>query len=72
MTTTASDLRAWAADCLTRARAAGPARAQQLRKCARDFTRTALRLELFEHGKQVGRANVTQASFREHLRAQHA
>jgi hypothetical protein len=28
----------------------------------------ARRLELFQHAKEVGRSNVTLASFREHLR----
>jgi hypothetical protein len=72
MATTTEELRSLAASCLTRARTAGPNRAQQLRECARHFARAALRLELFEHGKQVGRARVTQASFREHLRTQRA
>ncbi|MFJ8815255.1 hypothetical protein [Amycolatopsis thermoflava] len=72
MATTAEALRARAADCLHRARAANPARAAQLRLCARNLTRRALRLHLFEHGKQIGPANVTQASFRDYLRTQRA
>ena len=61
-------LRARAADCLTRAKTAGPRRAEQLRECARDYRRQALAIDLFEHGKQVGRDNVTPTSFREFLR----
>jgi len=72
MAATPGEFRSLAANCLTRARAAGPNRARQLRACAKHFTRAALRLELFEHGKQVGPAHVAQASFREHLRAQRA
>lgn len=72
MTPTADDLRARAADSLQRARSADPKRAAQLRTCAKNFTRRALRQHLFDHGKQVGPANVTQASFREYLRAQRA
>ncbi|WP_410659477.1 hypothetical protein [Amycolatopsis sp. lyj-112] len=59
-----------AASCRTKARAAGPVRAQELRDCARTFTQQALRLELFVHSKQIGQAHVTRASFRDHLRAQ--
>ncbi|WP_027929163.1 hypothetical protein [Amycolatopsis thermoflava] len=72
MVTTAESLRARAADCLHRARTANPARAEQLRACARNFSRRALALHLFEHGKQVGPANVTQATFRDYLRTQRA
>lgn len=72
MATTATEFRALAADCRSRARAAGPNRAQQLRECAREFARAALRLELFNHSKQIGRTRVTTASFREHLRARRA
>jgi hypothetical protein len=63
------DLRALAANCQARAEDAGPQRAAQLRDCVRAYRRQALESDLFEHGKQVGRANVTLASFREHLRA---
>jgi len=72
MPATPDELRALAADCLSRARAAGPNREQQLRRCAKNFTHKALSLDLFEHSKQVGRANVTPGSFREYLRARHA
>lgn len=72
MAATAAEYRTRAANCLTRARVTGPDRARQLRACAKHFTHAALRLELFEHGKQVGPAHITQASFREHLRAQRA
>lgn len=72
MAATADEFRTRAAHCLTRARTAGPNRARQLRACAKHFSRAALRLELFAHGKQVGAGHITQASFREHLRAQRA
>lgn len=73
METTATEFRELAADCRARARAAtNPTRDRQLRECARTFMRQALRLELFEHSKQVGRSQVTQGSFRKHLRAQRA
>ncbi|MGW4591958.1 hypothetical protein ACWEKJ_31960 [Amycolatopsis thermoflava] len=70
MATTSDDLRVRAADCLRRARTADPVRAAQLRTCARNFTRRARALQLFEHGKHIGPANVTQASFRDYLRIQ--
>ncbi len=68
----ATDYRAMAADCRSQARAAGASRARQLRECARTFMQLALRQQLFEYGKQVGRSQVTLASFREHLRAERA
>lgn len=71
MDASSQDLRARAAQCRTRADDAGPHRAAQLRDCARTYRRQALEADLFEHGKQVGRANVTLASFREHLRARY-
>jgi hypothetical protein len=68
MTTIAHDLRARATDCLTRAMQAGPQRAAQLRGCAKQYRQRAIRIDLFEHGKQVGPHNVTVASFRRYLR----
>lgn len=68
MTLSADELRELAADCLEQARESGPRRAKQLRECARNFSRQALRTLLFEHSKEVGRSNVSLASFREHLR----
>lgn len=72
MATSADEFRAMAASCRSRARTAGPVRAQQLRDCARIFAQQALRLELFVHSKQIGQVHVTQATFRDHLRAQRA
>ena len=69
MAATAAQLRVLAADCRAGARTASPNRARQLRACARTFVRMALQAALFEHSKQVGRANVTQTSYRAHLRA---
>lgn len=70
MAKSATQLRALAADCTTRARHAGPRRAAQLRESAQTLLRQARRLDLLDHSKTVVRANVTPASYREHLRAQ--
>ncbi|GAA3587223.1 hypothetical protein GCM10022222_84840 [Amycolatopsis ultiminotia] len=71
MPCTAEDYRAQAAACRCQARNASPPRATQLRECAKTFLREARRLDLFEHSKQVGPANVTAASFRTYLRNRH-
>ncbi|WP_329060504.1 hypothetical protein [Amycolatopsis sp. NBC_01480] len=70
MTSTPQELRERATSCRVRAQDASPARAQQLRECARIFLQQARRLALFEHSKEIGRMNVTTASFREYLRTQ--
>lgn len=70
MTKSAAELRRLAASSRDRVRRSGPAQARQLREAAAHAVRQALRAELYEHGRTVGRANVTLASFRAHLRAQ--
>jgi hypothetical protein len=70
MTSTLRELRELAESCRVGARGASPARARQLRESARIFLRQARRLALFEHSKEIGRNNVTTASFREYLRKQ--
>jgi hypothetical protein len=65
----AADLRTRAAACLAQARTSGPKRAAQLRACAKEYRRQALQIHLYEHGKAVGRTNVTTASFHQYLRA---
>lgn len=72
MAKSATELRSLAANCAAQARQAGPRRAAQLRECAQSFRRQARRLELLDHSRNVGRANVTPASYREHLRARRA
>lgn len=71
MPKTSQQLRALARDATNRARQAPAAEASRLRAYARALHRRTLRAELFRHSKELGRANVTIASFREHLRAQH-
>lgn len=71
MPKTSQQLRALARDATSRARRAPAVEATRLRAYARALHRRALRAELFRHSKRIGRANVTSASFREHLRAQH-
>lgn len=76
MPKTSQQLRALACDATNRARQAPAAEASRLRVYARALHRRALhrralRAELFRHSKELGRASVTIASFREHLRAQH-
>lgn len=68
MAKSARELRQMADTCLANARTAGPERARQLRQGARAFRAQALRQLLTEHSLQVGRANVTQASFRQFVR----
>jgi hypothetical protein len=63
-----AELRRMAAQCREQAREASPNRARQLRRSAGALMQQARRLELFQHAKEVGRSNVTLASFREHLR----
>ncbi|HET6285761.1 MAG TPA: hypothetical protein VFG15_03285 [Amycolatopsis sp.] len=67
-----ADYRAMAAECRAKAADAQGQRAVQLRDCARTFMRLALRQALADHSQQVGRRQVTAASFREHLRATRA
>jgi hypothetical protein len=71
MTPTPQALRDSARRCRAQARNASPARATQLRESARIFLQQARQLALFEHSKEIGRNNVTTASFREYLRTQH-
>lgn len=68
MATSSQQLRALAAACIAQARDSNHSRAAQLRASARAFTRQALRLDLAEHSKHVGRANVTRGSFQAYLR----
>lgn len=68
MSPSSSALRLRAAACITQARASNTIRAAQLRATARTFTTQALRIDLAEHSRQVGHANVTQASFHAYLR----
>lgn len=64
-----TELRSLAADCVRRARLANTSRGAQLRQCAKEFLRQAREQLLFEHCKDLGRPNVTSATFREYLRA---
>ena len=69
MSPDAALLRERARTTLQLARASSsPQRASQLRACAGQFQRRALRLELAAHAADVGQVNVTVASFRAFIR----
>ncbi len=71
MSKSAAELRAMARRSLDQARLGPPRRAAQKRQSAQQLLRQARAQELFEFSQKVGRANVTLAAFREHLRAGH-